>query len=350
MLASEVKMSAICGTASSETNCTSCLAPLEELALKCSRCYCFMHLHCSGFSEHLLVRFATSQVKFQCGTCIASDLGEEAYSLQLSKVKSIMEKEKLSIEAAAKASEAPTLDNLINPTNILNESRGGLDGLDDTSNDQSQTADLVVSSPEYVRNNVQTVSMPNSSSASTAILCRFYMRKQCKHGRKGDGCKFAHPKLCLKYTTHGDMKGGCKKGSDCNFAHPQLCKGSLKTKQCIRKKCSLFHVRGTKVGVIPSSPSTQGSNNVRSSPPITGADQQAGPLPSYASAVREHPGVGRGTGSVECGVGAVSAPVPSRDFLELKLEMEQIRSLLMRLLPSMQAPPDPRLPWRQSLH
>ena len=63
-------------------------------------------------------------------------------------------------------------------------------------------------------------------------VCRFYLQKSCKNGRKGDDCKFAHPKLCFNYVKRGDERGGCKKGTN-----RKLPPSGNRDSSAIRHKC-----------------------------------------------------------------------------------------------------------------
>ena len=76
-------------------------------------------------------------------------------------------------------------------------------------------------------------------------VCRFYLRKQCKHGMKGDGCAFSHPPICQKLLNFGHSKRGCK-GKGCKSIHPKMCNHSLRSKECSYKNCKFYHVKGTK--------------------------------------------------------------------------------------------------------
>ena len=76
--------------------------------------------------------------------------------------------------------------------------------------------------------------------------CRYYIMRNCKHGRLGKGCNFAHPKICISYARNGDRKGECKKGSECTYYHPKICFQSLEKRECSRKTCKFFHVNQTK--------------------------------------------------------------------------------------------------------
>ena len=69
------------------------------------------------------------------------------------------------------------------------------------------------------------------------------MRGKCRHGIKGTGCKFLHPKPCPKLMKHGTRaNGGCAKGKNCTDFHPKM---SLTKGECFDPSCELKHVKGT---------------------------------------------------------------------------------------------------------
>ena len=79
-------------------------------------------------------------------------------------------------------------------------------------------------------------------------VCRYYLRKECKHGRKGQDCEFDHPKMCFNFIKRGDKAGGCNKGKNCTYLHPPLCRGSNGNRMvCSRDKCNFYHLKGTEL-------------------------------------------------------------------------------------------------------
>ena len=95
----------------------------------------------------------------------------------------------------------------------------------------------------------------NSSASHTSenktiekkdITCRFYKKGTCRHGAKGEECKFTHPELCKKFTQHGTRQPrGCNKGSHCKYLHPQMCMNSLRKGICLSQSCRYRHIKGT---------------------------------------------------------------------------------------------------------
>jgi hypothetical protein len=85
------------------------------------------------------------------------------------------------------------------------------------------------------------------SSSPKPVVCKYYLRRECKYGRKGDDCRFSHPKLCPKFTKFGGRrKDGCNKGKECKLHHPALCWKAVDGLVCSHKKCKFFHPTGIK--------------------------------------------------------------------------------------------------------
>ena len=79
------------------------------------------------------------------------------------------------------------------------------------------------------------------------IICRYFKKGSCKHGVKGQGCKFQHPKVCARFMQHGTRRPrGCSLGRKCKEFHPQVCINSLRTGECFDSNCRFNHISGTK--------------------------------------------------------------------------------------------------------
>ena len=86
----------------------------------------------------------------------------------------------------------------------------------------------------------------NSKQSTADTVCKFFLKKCCKHGLKGEKCNFAHPAICKKLLKYGHTEKGCNKGSKCADFHPKMCFQSLKNKTCSYDNCRFYHVAGTK--------------------------------------------------------------------------------------------------------
>jgi hypothetical protein len=48
----------------------------------------------------------------------------------------------------------------------------------------------------------QVADAPSSRPPVKKGVCWKYLQKKCEHGKKGDGCRFSHPRLCHKFCTY----------------------------------------------------------------------------------------------------------------------------------------------------
>ena len=117
-----------------------------------------------------------------------------------------------------------------------------------TDNHNNSTDDL------YKYNFLNSNYERNENQRHKEKLCKFYKKGICKHGIKGQNCKYDHPKTCRKLLMHGN-KGtrGCKEGRDCNDFHPRMCANSIKMGECYQQNCPFMHIKGTKRIQKPSS-------------------------------------------------------------------------------------------------
>ena len=72
-------------------------------------------------------------------------------------------------------------------------------------------------------------------------ICKFYIKKCCKHGLRGNNCNYPHPAPCPKYIEYPE----CRCGPECTNYHPDLCKYSMQFRKCYNVKCYRIHLKGT---------------------------------------------------------------------------------------------------------
>ena len=131
---------------------------------KCGNCQGHVHLRCSGLPDYQLVRLSVTQSSFSCSNCVKSkDLkGDNAkYDAELNKLKELIAKE----------------ESLINQIS-----------------EQS-----TISPPENSANANTSEEVRTQETATTKPVCKYYMQRSCRFGKKGEGCKFSHPKLCFSF-------------------------------------------------------------------------------------------------------------------------------------------------------
>ena len=294
-----------------ETNCAKCVPQHESEALKCSRCSVWMHLRCSDLPTYMLLRLKTSQASYVCRGCVLKEGNESSLKEAEEQIETIMQKEKEATKAAAEASI------------LLDGSQNTADGMTPNKEDGNKSVN-----DSDQKNDISG----NLASSTKKATCKFYLRRSCKHGRRGTACQFDHPKLCFKYTKNGDMRGGCKEGSKCKYVHPKLC-GSYRTGVCKRKNCSFYHVHNAKTQT-ESSPIDSKSldpRHARTIPERSGNGQpEAPPAPTQNFQRSQNASESR----FPQNNGAESQPglVSQQDFLELKSQMKMIQETLQLIL------------------
>ena len=229
-------------TSPTETCCTKCLTALDTEALKCSRCSVLLHLRCSDLPMYMLLRFKTSQAQYICRACVLSEGNPQSLKEAETELEQVLEREKNTVNEAADDSK------LSEKSDCESNNHGCV--ADDHGNQLS------------VNNQVKI----DPSDKDNRPHCRYYLRGNCKHGRKGTKCAYKHPPLCLKYMAKADSNGGCKKGSGCKYVHPRIYWSHKGNKVCSRSNCKFYHIKGTKFEAVNIPQSQQESANQEQKP------------------------------------------------------------------------------------
>ena len=296
-----------------ETNCAKCVMQLESEGLKCSRCTAWMHLRCSDLPIYMLLRLKTSQASYVCRGCVLKEGNESSLKEAEEYIETIMQKEKEATESAAEASI------------LLENSQSIGDGSTPQQVENSKSVNTCENDPKIDESG-------NLASSTKKPTCKFFLRRSCKHGRRGTACKFDHPKLCFKYTKNGDMKGGCKAGSQCKYVHPKLC-SSYRTGVCKRKNCSFYHVHNAKIQT-KSSPidSTSLDPCLSRSIPERSENRQPEAPPAPTRIFQRSQNAYEATYPPNNGPESQPGLVTQQDFLELKSQMKMFQETLQLIL------------------
>ena len=286
--------------------CESCKGTLADSALKCAGCQGYIHLRCSNLPEYQLIRFVVSQSTYHCSNCVKlKDLkgAEDKFDAEVAKVKELIKKE----------------------ISIVNLNK-----------DEDSEVNNATGEPNA--NNVEP------TNANPLPVCKYYLQKGCKHGKKGSGCNYSHPKLCFSFIKRGEKSGGCKKGDQCNYVHPKLCRRALDTRVCTNERCRFYHVTGTRftrpadveIRMPPARQDTQPAPKKMLQRPTQHRNALQG-----ENDTRNHSQTVRDENSHDSMRGN-ELPVPNEYFLEMK---QQIRSMQdqMLLLVSILKPQAPQL-------
>ena len=195
--------------------------------VECIRCKTFAHRDCYKQED-----FDTTKGKvFMCQCCIQS-IGKEKE-----------DEEKKSNENENKQKEA-----------LTESSSSGSDSSDDEANWESvkkkkkhRKKAVIVSSSS---SEDEEKSKPKKKRKKKRQICPKLLEGNCPHGAAGKDCDFTHKKKCQRFINYGTQamhSYGCKFGNRCHFIHPHLCKNSISLNACYNEKCTLAHLKSTRL-------------------------------------------------------------------------------------------------------
>ena len=238
--------------------CRACQKTIVGEGVRCSDCERLNHLSCTGLPTYALVCMAVTIRTYICPECVTKKKNAQmSYEDALRKIEHLF-----GVEAAAAGTAAA---NSVAIGNQIEE-RDSAESTGDPGRDQTRINHSVIGSTASTPSGSQTVngldqrpegdendSAPSNRAVETEKgknlkICKHYQIGKCKHGRKGEGCNFSHPKLCRNFIRLGNRKrGGCVRGDKCPFHHPPLCWKVEKGEPCLRKNCGFLHPKGIKI-------------------------------------------------------------------------------------------------------
>ena len=340
-------MPAVVSVTSNEAVCCFCHIALDSLCLKCQKCKGQIHLNCTGLPEYHLVRLVVTSASYVCMHCVEThETDQETYKMELERINMCKQREKRlceannltdSIDDAMRDMAISDVNRAIPPADSIGSTNAATSGGNQDGNliNNNQNLNSSNNSSGLPTQPERTDGVPeNEANKSNQAVCRFYLKKACKYGRKGENCPFNHPKLCYKYIKRGEKSGGCKKGKDCQFLHPQLCKRALNTRTCLNKNCRYYHVQGTKLTNETTSPgqSPEQSNNVPIQ--INSEHRQYSEIVKQGNA-RRYQRIAPSPISLAENVSCVDAnkiDLNRQDFLEMKFQMKSLQDQLQMLI------------------
>ena len=236
--------------------CDRCIC--TEEALRCSECDKVCHITCSALPDYILVMYMITRNQYLCKGCVQQRKSTSGvtYDSALAKIISLKEH-----EGELKTDDPSTGD--------ANDSM-----INDMFHDVVSMEQIVSKVPARTE---------EKDPPQNKATCKYYIKRNCKYGSKGEGCSFSHPKKCTKFMRNGDRNNGCKKGKKCEFYHPPICWQSLKTKTCGYTKCKYHHLQGTR--------RRDAINDGVFQPQMvnTGSSMKSNEMRTYAAAVRHKP-------------------------------------------------------------
>ena len=166
----------------------------------------------------------------------------------------------------------PTDDNFADSQEML-----GL--LDETKTDSQEVRSSDSTSPTEVETDhpADDPVDQKGSQQKSDIICRYFRRGTCKHGLRGNDCRYSHPQMCKKFMQHGTRQpNGCKLGKKCKQFHPLMCIDSLKKSECFNEQCTFNHIKGTRrqPKLIKNNQHSNSSPAASPNPPLRPAEEK----------------------------------------------------------------------------
>lgn len=189
-------------------------------AMGCDGCGGWVHYLCSGLPVYQLILMAGSSRKYLCSACVNVRFSD--YKVRNDSIQSLIDIQRDEFSAEANTSRESVIGDTV---------------ADITSTPRKERNTRVI-------DNGRINDESGKGGEKSQKVCRFYLQSKCKHGRKGDGCKFPHPKICKRFARDGSGAKGCAE-EECKFFHPLLCRNSEKERRCGRENCRFFHLSGT---------------------------------------------------------------------------------------------------------
>lgn len=228
--------------------------------IKCNNCLMWVHYICTEMPTYALITLKTSNRKFTCQSCTRNNhadyenIHKEIVQCRIAE-QEIMKKSKHKSQDDTEANNYTRAELTAQPPLQIENSHDSAlsqvlvsQQVSQTHGDTPEDIDLsqVPGSHQLTQTHAQKEVQKVSKQKSERI-CKFYSIGACRYGRKGTGCNFAHPRVCLKFMKHGyDERVGCKLGRRCEDFHPKICKFSLQKKECTSMECNFLHIKGTR--------------------------------------------------------------------------------------------------------
>lgn len=253
-------------SASDNEACNSCHKLIVGEGFRCTECTKLSHLSCTGFPSYALACMLVTVRTYMCPACVATKKSNTInYEDALKKIELLLSSEATAAGLAESTRAGDRTENHGNldtddVTSILAGTPGTLAELEVSvagggGDGHAPASERDGPCPSQSRpdplptQNVSSFAERSSPPDSERIkpVCRHYLIKKCKYGRKGEGCAYPHPTLCRAYLKLGSRrKGGCSK-KNCKFFHPPLCWNASKGLMCSRKNCKFMHPSGIKL-------------------------------------------------------------------------------------------------------
>ena len=226
---------------SENETCTSCGDNMGVVAPRCDACKRPTHIKCTEQPMYLLVHYFNSRVQYFCKDC--TRVRYKDYDETLKKITDCINgggqggnqqsdlEESDTEEESSDAPSAPPASQVLTQIDLQVTRDSGVPAPQASSTSHSEKAGGIASRDG------------GKVERTFTRVCRYYKKGSCKFGRRGTGCNYDHPQICVRFQRNGDNINGCRKGNKCDRFHPHTCKYTSDGKHCGDDRCKRLHIR-----------------------------------------------------------------------------------------------------------
>jgi len=217
------------------SECNVCNEKAVRAFLECARCESSIHYNCTELPPYFIFQIETSKLDYYCCECTSLKVQNQKQIKKIAEEIEIQEDDEDDSESGDDEDENQAIDPDSIKTSEVSNKEPTLDKERKQVNGGDKKSDKTTL--EKTPNN-NTRQEDKISDKPHKRICKFYLQNKCKHGKSGKDCSFEHPIRCRNLRT----ARGCKKGDACKFWHPKTCKYGHNCK--IKKTCKLVHPNG----------------------------------------------------------------------------------------------------------
>lgn len=251
---------------SGENKCDVCKMVAISGFILCNMCEKISHYNCSELPPYMILQIEKSSIDYYCLNCIEKKRGNkkqiQAIENEITNQQIKMDKE--NCESESEDSEEDTSESSDEQTKEISNKEISEASYLETGDKESNT---ITETDKQIKNvhqrdklrqrkNTNKSELDNTKQRTNTLkdkenvkanrpICKFFLRNKCKHGEKGQECRYTHPKKCRSH----NKPNGCKLGKTCKFWHPKNCKYG---NDCRNRHCKWNHPQKSKANLRQS--------------------------------------------------------------------------------------------------
>ena len=225
-----------------------------KFTIQCEECKNWIHYTCSALPLYLLLCLARTTRKYTCEKCSFDKYADPKWTAEASEAMDRMKRGKTS-QLPTNATSEDSNDQETPPPSLTPPDPPQEEARMEEAAPETQVEPPATSTTANTGES-NNLSQPTNSIGKPApvvdkrklVVCKFYLRNECRFGAAGRNCRNAHPKICSKFMKQGlDERVGCRLGWKCVDYHPLVCRDSLHKRVCERRFCKYPHIKETKI-------------------------------------------------------------------------------------------------------